>query len=62
MALRLFNARRIGGVTVENLTKRGAFVLGVAVGLLIVGIWWISGNFWWNEGGICIGTMAECNF
>jgi hypothetical protein len=46
---------------VENLTKRGAFVLGVAVGLLIVGIYWITGNFWWNEDGICIGTMAECN-
>ena len=44
----------------ENLTKRGAFVLGVAVGLLIVGIWWITGNLWWNEEGICIGTMAEC--
>jgi hypothetical protein len=45
---------------VENLTKRGAFVLGVAVGLLIVGIWWISGNFWWTEAGPCLGPMVEC--
>jgi hypothetical protein len=49
-----------GGVIVENLTKRGAFVLGVAVGLLIVGIWWISGNFWWTESGPCLGLMVEC--
>ena len=46
----------------ENLTKRGAFVLGVAVGLLIVGIYWVTGNVWINEGGICIGSMSECNF
>ncbi len=45
----------------KDLTKRGAFVLGVAVGLLIVGLYWISGNVWLNETGICIGTMADCN-
>jgi hypothetical protein len=61
MAIRLNDARDRGGLTVENLTKRGAFVLGVAVGLLIVGIYWISGNFWINETGICLGSMAECN-
>jgi hypothetical protein len=46
---------------VENLTKRGAFVLGVTVGLLIAVAFWITGNVWWNETGICIGTMADCN-
>jgi hypothetical protein len=45
----------------ENLTKRGAFVLGVAVGLLIVAIYWITGHVWWTESGICIDTMANCN-
>ena len=61
MALRLPYARRLGGLIVENLTKRGAFVLGVAVGLLIVGLYWISGHVWWTEAGICLGSMAECN-
>jgi hypothetical protein len=61
MALRRNDVRDRGGLIVEDLTKRGAFVLGVAVGLLIVGIYWISGNLWINEGGICIGSMAECN-
>jgi hypothetical protein len=46
---------------VKDLTKRGAFVLGVAVGLLIVGAFWLMGNLWWNEAGICIGSMADCN-
>ena len=45
----------------ENLTKRGAFVLGVAVGLLIAVAFWITGNVWINETGICIGSMADCN-
>jgi hypothetical protein len=45
----------------ENLTKRGAFVLGVAVGLLIVAIFWATGNLWWTEAGICRGSRVECN-
>ena len=45
----------------ENLTKRGAFVLGVAFGLLIVGIYWLTGNFWWTDTGPCIGSMVKCN-
>ena len=45
----------------KDLTKRGAFVLGVTVGLLIAVAFWITGNFWINEGGICIGSMADCN-
>jgi hypothetical protein len=61
MALRFNDARRRGVLTVENLTKRGAFVLGVAVGLLVAVAFWITGNVWWNEAGICIGTMADCN-
>jgi hypothetical protein len=46
---------------VKDLTKRGAFVLGVAVGLLIAVAFWITGNVWINETGICTGSMAECN-
>ena len=61
MALRFDDARRRGVLTVENLTKRGAFVLGVAFGLLIVGLYWISGNVWWTDAGICLGSMVECN-
>ena len=61
MALRFNDARSRGVLTVENLTKRGAFVLGVAVGLLLVGAFWITGNVWINETGICIGSMADCN-
>lgn len=61
MALRLNYARRLGGLTVEKITKRGAFVLGVAVGLLIVGAFWLMGNYWVTDSGICIGSMAECN-
>jgi hypothetical protein len=45
----------------ENLTKRGAFVLGVAVGLLIAVAFWLTGNVWITETGICTGSMAECN-
>ena len=45
----------------ENLTKRGAFVLGVTVGLLIAVAFWITGNVWINETGICLGSMVECN-
>jgi hypothetical protein len=45
----------------EKITKRGAFVLGVAVGLLIVGAFWLMGNYWVTDSGICIGSMAECN-
>ena len=61
MALRFNDARRRGVLTVENLTKRGAFVLGVAVGLLVAVAFWITGNVWINETGICIGSMADCN-
>jgi hypothetical protein len=45
----------------DKITKRGAFVLGVTVGLLIVGAFWLMGNYWVTESGICIGSMAECN-
>jgi hypothetical protein len=46
---------------VKDLTKRGAFVLGVAVGLLFAVAFWITGNFWWTDTGPCLGSMAECN-
>ena len=45
----------------ENLTKRGAFVLGVTVGLLIAVAFWITGNVWIIDGGIFIVSMADCN-
>lgn len=44
-----------------RLTKRGKRVRGL---LILAGIatfiWWLVTGFWWTEGGICIGTMAEC--
>lgn len=52
---------RQGGPIMDKITKRGAFVLGVTVGLLIVGAFWLMGNYWVTESGICIGSMAECN-
>lgn len=43
------------------LNKRGYLVAGIAIGLLIAGLIWISGNLWYVPGkGYCIGTMLEC--
>jgi hypothetical protein len=44
----------------RELSKRGNLVLGVAIGLLIAGIVWISGNLWWTGAGWCLGSMVEC--
>jgi hypothetical protein len=44
-----------------HLTKRGYLVLGVAIGLLVAAIVWVSGHVWYVPGeGYCIGTMLEC--
>jgi hypothetical protein len=45
----------------RELTKRGNLVAGIAIGLLIAGLIWLSGNVWYVSGeGYCIGTMLEC--
>ena len=45
----------------RELSKRGNLVLGVAIGLALAGIVWISGNLWYVEGkGYCRGSMVEC--
>jgi hypothetical protein len=45
----------------KELSKRGNLVAGIAVGLLIAGLIWLSGNVWYVPGaGYCIGTMLEC--
>lgn len=45
----------------RELSKRGNLVAGIAIGLLIAGLIWVSGNLWYVPGeGYCKGTMAEC--
>jgi hypothetical protein len=45
----------------KDLNKRGHLVLGVAIGLALAGIVWISSSLWYVEGkGYCIGSMVEC--
>ncbi len=45
----------------RELSKRGNLVAGIAIGLLIAGIIWLSGNLWYVEGkGYCRGSMVEC--
>lgn len=44
----------------RELSKRGNLVAGIAIGLLIAGLIWVSGNLWWTGEGYCIGTMLEC--
>jgi hypothetical protein len=45
----------------RELSKRGNLVAGIAIGLLIAGLFWLSGNVWYVPGeGYCIGTMLEC--
>lgn len=45
----------------RDLSKRGNLVAGIAIGLLIVGLIWVSGHVWYvPEEGYCIGSMAQC--
>ena len=44
----------------NNITKRGWFVLGFVCALLVLVAFWLMGHFWVNEGGICWGSMADC--
>lgn len=44
----------------RNVTPLGWFVLGMLTALAIWVIVWVSGNVWWTENGICIGSAAEC--
>ena len=45
----------------RELSKRGNLVLGVAIGLALAGLIWVSGHVWYvPETGYCIGSMVEC--
>jgi len=45
----------------RELSKRGNLVAGIAIGLLVAGLIWLSGSLWYVEGeGYCIGTLAHC--
>ena len=49
----------------RELSKRGNLVAGIAIGLLIAGLIWVSGHVWWvpeldGSGHYCIGTMTDC--
>lgn len=47
-----------------HLTKRGYLVLGVAIGLLVAALVWVSGHVWYvptdTGGHYCFDTMANC--
>ena len=46
----------------RELSKRGNLVAGIAIGLAIAGLIWVSGHLWYIEGrGYCIGTLLECD-
>jgi hypothetical protein len=46
---------------VKELSKRGNLVAGIAIGLIVAGLVWVSGNVWvTEEGRICRGSMVEC--
>lgn len=52
----------IASAMMNSLTPRGWLVLGIAIGLAIAGLWWLSGHIWYIEGeGYCIGTLLECD-
>ncbi len=45
----------------KELSKRGNLVAGIAIGLLIAGLIWVSGHVWYVPGeGYCIGTLTSC--
>jgi hypothetical protein len=44
----------------RELSKRGNLVAGIAIGLLIAGLFWLSGNLWWTGERYCPGSMSEC--
>ena len=45
----------------SGLSKRGNLVAGIAIGLLIAGLVWVSGHVWFTGEGYCIGTLIECD-
>jgi len=45
----------------SNLTPRGNLVAGLALGLALAGLIWVSGNLWYVEGeGYCVGSLVKC--
>ena len=47
--------------TVRELSKRGNLVAGIAIGLIIAGLIWVSGNLWYTGTGYCRGSLIECD-
>jgi len=43
-----------------NYYKRRAIVRAVFWLALLAGLYLIATNIWWNEGGLCIGTIERC--
>jgi hypothetical protein len=43
-----------------KLTKRGKRVRAILILAGMALLYWVTGNFWWNESSICIGEMVEC--
>jgi len=45
----------------RGLSKLGNLVAGIALGLAVAALWYISGHLWYVEGeGYCIGTLVSC--
>jgi hypothetical protein len=45
----------------SNLTPRGYLVAGLALGLALAVLWYLSGHIWYVEGeGYCYGALIEC--
>jgi hypothetical protein len=45
---------------VRELSKRGNLVAGIAIGLIIAAIYYLSGHLWWTGEEWCLDTMANC--
>jgi hypothetical protein len=45
----------------RELSKRGNLVAGIAIGLIIAGLIWVSGNVWYTGNGYCRGSLIECD-
>jgi len=44
----------------SNLTPRGYLVAGIALGLALAGLIWLSSSLWWTGEGYCIGSLVKC--
>jgi hypothetical protein len=44
-----------------RLTTAGKVVAAIVAALALAALWYIAGHLWIDAGGICIGSMADCN-